>query len=675
MVTKIYEQNLKVLRGIVDALPFDKESKEEIMQYAEDPTVFLNEQSKKLLEDNKENVVDYRITLPYEGYSSRGDSDLFTAATNLLMDLLLDEDDRESASNITKDVFYTGKFTKGKSTRKVWKFINSKSSFIAKKIVSLVEEAIEYQHIDKNKMEYIDFSLESFEVYNIAYISRHLKRYVLLKGGFSNSICKSFLDLIEKDENFTFIVKSDFCKKDLEKKVEKGVKVLLTKLQELISAEIIKDTQGTKKLYISFNIFDYFCASSGEDWDSCLSIQSGMNYGLGLLALVKCPDTAMLIVSDEKDEMKSVLGLKTPSVISRSWMFYGEKEHYILVKWYPMNLNKTINYSKLRDEGIDIVPSRELEEYENGFSSWVPCTFENKQIAWIYTDCYTINLIPDEGEIKAKLRFNSSSGFQQLSYDREKKKGGIYHSSFFLTERILGEHYLNIESYLNDCLYDPERKNNIIWDEKDNCERSKLFILGDGESKFPSGTNLTYDLEGNIVEDTLGIRRSLVDYMDRENYGVCENCGETYDVDSLFQLASGGFICEGCYDNGDYRTCTNCEGVFYYDELTCVDDEFYCESCIDDICSTCDECMELFHDRDVVYTEDGRTVCNSCYEERYDRCENCGTEIYIDDDSGEYTDEGYICENCLLIHRQLQEALEEAEERREQESSEELIID
>lgn len=67
---------------------------------------------------------------------------------------------------------------------------------------------------------------------------------------------------------------------------------------------------------------------------------------------------------------------------------------------------------------------------------------------------------------------------------------------------------------------------------------------------------------------------------------------------------------------------------------------------------TCEDCGEIFHKTNMLYTNDDSYICEGCYEQSYFTCEHCG-EVLHQDFSNEY--DGYlycqdcyeeICENC-----------------------------
>lgn len=61
----------------------------------------------------------------------------------------------------------------------------------------------------------------------------------------------------------------------------------------------------------------------------------------------------------------------------------------------------------------------------------------------------------------------------------------------------------------------------------------------------------------------------------------------------------------------------------------------------------CDDCGQVIIDKDMAYTtDDGRTICESCYKNNYFTCERCGEIHYITDSIFISDNEEYVCLEC-----------------------------
>ena len=97
---------------------------------------------------------------------------------------------------------------------------------------------------------------------------------------------------------------------------------------------------------------------------------------------------------------------------------------------------------------------------------------------------------------------------------------------------------------------------------------------------------------------------------------ICIECGEEHRKDDTINCCrtSGGCHCEECGDWIDE------------DDAIWVDGDMYCRDCVN-YCEHCDE----FHRDYEYYIEGYGYVCESCYNNYYDRCEDCECAYHSDD--------------------------------------------
>ena len=74
-------------------------------------------------------------------------------------------------------------------------------------------------------------------------------------------------------------------------------------------------------------------------------------------------------------------------------------------------------------------------------------------------------------------------------------------------------------------------------------------------------------------------------------------------------------------------------------------EETWCESCHSEYATVCDDCGELFRNRDynLSHTHDGGGICGDCLD-NYSTCDDCG-ELYPIGDLMLVNDGNY-CESC-----------------------------
>lgn len=138
---------------------------------------------------------------------------------------------------------------------------------------------------------------------------------------------------------------------------------------------------------------------------------------------------------------------------------------------------------------------------------------------------------------------------------------------------------------------------------------------------------------------------------------ICADCGCIIeDDDNAVQLSNGDWICDDCRDR-DYGFCEHCEEYVPLDELTEVEGRWICNDCLENsgdyfLCHDCEEWHSYRNDSEYE-TEYGYSVCASCYDNSYGRCENC-RGIYLWDEMNEDDDGGWnerYCDNCYSARR------------------------
>lgn len=120
----------------------------------------------------------------------------------------------------------------------------------------------------------------------------------------------------------------------------------------------------------------------------------------------------------------------------------------------------------------------------------------------------------------------------------------------------------------------------------------------------------------------------------------CKDCGAIFFGRHIY--------CENCRDHHDIPICEECGEIIVGDVIE-VDGKTYCQSCFDEYFEVCKDCGKIIA-RDDAYELSGSSgdfICEECYENsaNYFRCEDCGDICYRDD--AIYI-EGYgdVCEYC-----------------------------
>lgn len=91
-------------------------------------------------------------------------------------------------------------------------------------------------------------------------------------------------------------------------------------------------------------------------------------------------------------------------------------------------------------------------------------------------------------------------------------------------------------------------------------------------------------------------------------------------------------------------TCSHCGCII--DEVSAfyMDDEIYCQDCLDELTVICDRCGErIFEDTAII--DNNNTLCSSCYDNYFTTCNQCGAIIEWDDSQHDEYDNS-LCQRC-----------------------------
>lgn len=160
---------------------------------------------------------------------------------------------------------------------------------------------------------------------------------------------------------------------------------------------------------------------------------------------------------------------------------------------------------------------------------------------------------------------------------------------------------------------------------------------------FGGYTDWTYeDFNANI---SIHVDR-LDDFEDFKigTYGLCICCATEI---------SANLYCDDC-ESGDHYKCEECgdrcSQLYQVHDISgeCID---VCESCLNEQYERCVECGEYFHTSNVRVVSGGEAVCENCFERHYECCDDCGEGFRIEDGAlhlvhDQDGSEIYVCESC-----------------------------
>lgn len=181
-----------------------------------------------------------------------------------------------------------------------------------------------------------------------------------------------------------------------------------------------------------------------------------------------------------------------------------------------------------------------------------------------------------------------------------------------------------------------------LWEKPRKYVGNKLDIEFDSHYGFGGYEDWTY----RDFSPILSVRKDW----DKEKktftigeYGLCFSCGDE---------CNKGVLCDDC---GIENRCDDCEEHYNRDDLFTVYDYYgnerrVCESCLDDTYRQCTECGDYHDMDDMTWLENSAEyVCSDCRDRYYTRCDECGQYVRDSDVESAIDSDGFsidICENC-----------------------------
>lgn len=114
---------------------------------------------------------------------------------------------------------------------------------------------------------------------------------------------------------------------------------------------------------------------------------------------------------------------------------------------------------------------------------------------------------------------------------------------------------------------------------------------------------------------------------------ICIECGDKHHEERQINC---------CTYLGEGWTCDDCGCTIYNeDDVYYIDGGHYCEDCVE-WCNSCDE----YHRRETYYIEGYGNVCEYCFNEYAQACDNCGDYYWRDDMHYVESEEEDVCSHC-----------------------------
>lgn len=173
------------------------------------------------------------------------------------------------------------------------------------------------------------------------------------------------------------------------------------------------------------------------------------------------------------------------------------------------------------------------------------------------------------------------------------------------------------------------------------------------QCNFPEG-NYKHPLYGNDFDLHLTCYGTSYLY-DTDDYALCCDCGDVYYKNEM-HLVDDEWVCDSCIEDG-YSFCEKC-GTYHRDSDMVEmhtrnyggsDNPYWvCEDCARSIGYCCNACGEWYEEDCMYRGADGELYCVDCYEDRFTACEDCGEVIWRDE--AVWIDDCCYCEECARDH-------------------------
>lgn len=521
-VTEAYLKNKKEIEKFLHTFSFSEESEARIRAYIDNPVNYVNDDIKRLFEkyDGENEIVDFRIPLPA---SIMKQKKKYQKEIYLIMSTVIDcliEDDQftfsvDLAGNIVPNVSLSTEtisenyFKVKNDKRKVWKYLDSKATNIAKRVYETWLEKKTFRLNDKNEPElYIDLKSNDYGLYTFITV---MNEYVKTLGTKKTSLREKIAKFIQND--ILIPVTSENHSETINKIATTVIKPFFNIIQEIISAKMLD--MNKYKLYLSFNPFDWLLASSGEEWHSCIDMASSYAYGVGMLGMCGCPDWGEVLYTD--GSTKTFGGIESLHIVTRSWACYSDANKFQLINWYPKDIRTSVDFSGCEDIKFAAPRGEEKELEIKSKSTWDPITFSNGSIAWIYRDLNEFFLTKEKD--KVYFKFTGNSGLTYLY----KFNGKIYCDSDGYFDSVLRGIKCGRYGSIWEAVRNGHRAGNFY---KIADKTKEVYRCDCCNTEYSSRDELTY-----IASEDIWVCRRCRD----NNYFVCPVCGEyhRFDDDSV----------------------------------------------------------------------------------------------------------------------------------------------
>lgn len=420
-------------------------------------------------------------------------------------------------------------------------------------------------------------------------------------------------------------------------------------------------TSGTirRRITLSVNPMDYLRMSEGNSWKSCHLVRDHGCYSNGVFSYMMDGQSMVLSLLDPENDEEPYLQKK----INRMMFFLNDNGDILQSRLYPQVRIPAIEDFLAKWVNTQIA---ECLDVENNYSVSVldtACINYVESFGSHYRDygCHDFGqrIWTQNGNMPEMFNIGHESYCVQCG-EINSRNGEIIccdcehdshdnYLSIYIHYRCPNSNRLFM--FIEDAKFNPEDNHyylkygvcqdcgKIFFDRHIYCEECRenhddvLICAECGEV---------------ITEDPIEIDGEMYcEHCVDEYFEVCADCGEYERRDNMYYIEDREeYICEDCYNRGEYFCCPDCDRYYTSDYATYVEGVGdVCNGCLDDY-YYCADCGRYFCSDDVHYVERyGEYICDECIDERYVWCEEC--EEYVLAEDATEIDGDYYCQSCV----------------------------
>ncbi len=324
-------------------------------------------------------------------------------------------------------------------------------------------------------------------------------------------------------------------------------------------------------LVLSLNFADWFLCSTGENWTSCLNLESDYHgaYWTGLPGTIVDKNRALLYLTDGRT--KNYLDIKTDRILKRSWVIIDKDNVLNIIRFFPSEISTDLIRKKFGNDW------NYLPENEKRFVSKHGVEFlryTSGDSCFIYQDHTVLN------QHNKKYHFVGSVG-----------NGGYY--CLDKSGNLAGRNIFSLTSGLN---YIVEKNKNI----------SKYLLKNIKKCAY---------CDGEIIDDDFIIHDGHYYCEDcySEHFYECSGCGLTFFENATYAVNYESW-CRSCFRER-FFCCDGCHENLPLEEKIEVGNHKVCKNCYELYFATCDVCGETFQKSIMRITSDDK-LCFKCYSKK-----------------------------------------------------------